>query len=335
MKEFEKYMAAAQRGAAWLISQQSDDGSLWKHNGLESCYKASWALAATGHVVEASRLLNWIKQNAIPKPGDFCLPSETRAEKDWRFYRNCFFLIGAQKLGRFDIATGAAIRRVLEYQHPCGGFRGNVDEFMSQSVNTLLTCLGGWACLYMGQHKAAIRAAEFLMHILEIQPELETRFYMHYDLESESPVTNFPADESVSYTCDIHRSKQHFFYVGAPIGYLSDVYKLTGEQRFLDAALRYFDFESRTNPEGFSWPSKCKSGWGAALLYSVTGDIAARQMAERVAKETFMAAQEADGSWPVFRFPTRDDHSTGVEVNKAELTAEFVFELVEIVRGLA
>jgi hypothetical protein len=161
------------------------------------------------------------------------------------------------------------------------------------------------------------------------------RIYIHYDPEADALVTDFPADESISYTCDIHRPKQHFFFVGAPMGYLSDVYKRTGEQRFLDGAWRYFEFESRTNPEGFSWPSKCKSGWGAALLYSVTGDEVARQLAERVANETFLTAQEADGSWPTFRYPTRDDFSTSIEVSKAELTAEFVFELMEIARSLA
>ena len=195
--------------------------------------------------------------------------------------------------------------------------------------------MGGWACLYAGQYQAAIRAAEFLARIVGIQREMESRFYIYYDPESDALVTDFPADESISYTCDVHRSRQHFFFVGAPIGYLADVYKTTGDRRFLDAALRYFDFESRTNPKGFSWPSKCKSGWGAAVLYSVTQEPAVRQLAEKVANETFLATQEADGSWPTFHYPTKDDHSAFIEVSMAELTAEYVFELTEIVRGLS
>jgi len=248
MNEVTKFMEGAQRGAAWLIAQQSEDGALWKHKGLDACFKAPWALVATGRVAEASRLLDWAKKYAMPRPGDFYLPDETQAEKDWRFYRNCFFLIGAQKSGRFDVANAAAIRRMLEYQHPCGAFLGNVDESPSRVVNPLLTSLGGWTCLYTGQHEAAIRAAEFLLHMMEIQHEIETRFYIHYDPEADALITDFPADESVSYTCDMDRPKQHFFFVGAPIGYLSDVYKRTGEQRFLDGALRYFEFESRSHP---------------------------------------------------------------------------------------
>ncbi|MFH1007686.1 MAG: hypothetical protein V1800_09315 [Candidatus Latescibacterota bacterium] len=329
------YMAAAQRGAEWLISQQAEDGSLWKHKGLDSCFKAAWALTATGHLTEASRLLSWAKAHAMPRPGDFYLPEETQDEKDWRFYRNCFFLIGAQKSGRFDVASAAAIGRMLEYQHPCGGFLGNRDESPSRFLDPLLTCLGGWTCLHTGQDAAAIRAAEFLLYVMEIQPEIATRFYILWDPEAGTLVTEFPADESISYTCELHRAQQHFFYVGAPMGYLSDVYKRTGEQRFLDGAWRYFDFESRTNPEGFSWPSKCKSGWGAALLYSVTGDTSARKMAEQVASQTLLAAQEADGGWSTFHYPTRDDSGTSIEISRAELTAEFVFELTEIARSLA
>jgi len=58
-------------------------------------------------------------------------------------------------------------------------------------------------------------------------------------------------------------------------------------------------------------------------------------MAEKVATETFLTAQESDGNWPTFRYPTKDDFSASKEVSKAELTAEFVMELTEIVRGLA
>jgi hypothetical protein len=61
--------------------------------------------------------------------------------------------------GSFDVANAAAIRRMLEYWHPFGAFRGSVDGSPSGVLNPLLTCLGGWDCLYVGQHEAAIRAA--------------------------------------------------------------------------------------------------------------------------------------------------------------------------------
>ena len=117
------------------------------------------------------------------------------------------------------------------------------------------------------------------------------------------------------------------------MGYLADLYRATQSKKYLQAAVKMFDFEKGMNPRSFSWPCKCKVGWGAALLYSVTGDPDHRKMAEKVADVTFLKTQCRDGSWEQMNFPTHDD-GRGHLSSSLEVTAEFTFELSEIVKAL-
>ena len=70
-----------------------------------------------------------------------------------------------------------------------------------------------------------------------------------------------------------------------------------------------------------------KVGWGAALVYQVTGEDRYRDLALRVA-DALLAQQNPDGSW----------HNTGGFTHQSEtneVTAEFVVLLDEMVQGLA
>jgi hypothetical protein len=82
------------------------------------------------------------------------------------------------------------------------------------------------------------------------------------------------------------------------------------------------------------WPSKCKVGWGAAVLYRVTREEKYKSLAEKVADRTFCGAQLADGGWPGMQFPVSDDF-TSVEISPDEISAEYTYELMEIAGGLA
>ena len=106
---------------------------------------------------------------------------------------------------------------------------------------------------------------------------------------------------------DTVKTKQHFYYVGTSMAALADTYALTGEARFLEAAVRLAEFEERLNPVALRWPSYCKIGWGAAELYAVTGSPAHRQMAADVSDITFMGAQMPYGGWADFFYPLRDE----------------------------
>ena len=122
--------------------------------------------------------------------------------------------------------------------------------------------------------------------------------------------------------------------VGIAAGYLADVYALSDDNRYLEAARGYLDFDSRTNPDGFCWPSKCKVGWGAAKLYRVTGETRYRDLACRVADETWLNAQTEEGHFGGMTLHFSDD-VPDIEVPAHELTTEFCYELMEVAGALA
>jgi hypothetical protein len=169
---------------------------------------------------------------------------------------------------------------------------------------------------------------------VDIQPRAEEEFYYVYDASRGEVVTHFPMDERINYVIQTDRVKQHLFHLGAPMGFLADLYQGTGERKYLTGSAAYFDFCSRLNEESFRWPSMCKNGWGAALLYRAKRLAKYREFAEKVAEITLLKAQNEDGSWDDFKVLT-DNKGSGFTAPAVQITSEFVFELAEIAKGLS
>jgi hypothetical protein len=333
-KKTTDFMSAASLGASWLVDRQEEDGSIVPQEGFFGCYKTPWALAVTGHVAEANRLLDWIKKNCLEAPGEFHQGRRDSLSRKIRLYRNAYVLIAAQKLGRYDIANPQAIDRFCQYQHRNGGFFSFLSPDRQGPILSLHSSLAGWVCLHYGRYDQAIRCGDFLLRLMDLQPRAKEEFYYVYDTSRGKVVTQFPVDERINYVIDTERVKQHVFHLGAPMGFLADLYQSTGERRYLEGSATYFEFCSRLNEDSFRWPSMCKNGWGAALLYRAKRLTEYREFAERVAETTLLEAQKGDGSWNDFKVLTNDT-GRGFIAPAVQITSEFVFELAEITRGLS
>jgi hypothetical protein len=328
-----RYRQAAQKAADWLESKQQANGAIDRRGGLASAYKTTFALVTAGRLPAAWRLLDYVAQHYMTEPGEFHNADESEWDKATTLYRNGYILKAAIRLGRFDIASEAALKRCLQYQHRSGGFLSGLSRTVRNRIDPLHTAMGGWLCLYWAKTDRAVRAGDFLVNLIENQPAMPDRFYFKTDARTGRCITEHPEGQSIGCYADRQRSKQHFFYAGAIMGYLSDLYRATQRRVYLNAARKMYAFEQGMNPRGYAWPSKCKVGWGAALLYSVTLDAAHRRMAEKVADVTFVKAQHADGSWDPLDFPIYDDGRSR-RLSNVEITAEFTFELCEIAKAL-
>lgn len=182
---------------------------------------------------------------------------------------------------------------------------------------------------------AAILAGNYLLKLLALQPKGTRVFYYNFDSEKKALVTEVVPGRAIDTVVDPAKPRQHFIHVGSEMGFLADLYLASEDKGYLEGAMGYFDWSRRICEEGYSWPSMCKNGWGAALLFSVTRKPECRQHAEMILQKTFLAAQGADGSWPAFRFLLTDDGSENIPLSAEEMTAEFTYELLEIVKGLA
>jgi len=296
-------------------------------------FKATYALYNTGRIGAATRLLNFLAKNAMTEPGEFHLPGEKSTDALEFGYRNSFILLGALKLGRFDVASRKATASYAKrYQHECGAFFGGaVPKSGEGMVDPCNTALGGWVCLYSGQYSRALSAGDFLIELWRKQPDPQNAFHFIYDTSKRDIVSDFPRDETIAYSIDTGAKKAWFFELGA-CGFLVELSLATGRSKYLKFAREYGDFCLRLNPDSLGWVQHCKAGWGVAQLYGATLDGRYRQYAETIA-ETLIENQHEDGHWDKFLFPLKNDGS-GYYLSAPEVTAEFTFELTEIVKGI-
>jgi len=329
----ESARSAALKGADWLVSRLENDGSYGAEaDDLAYYYKGPYALSLTGHFTEAMRMLDHIKRSYMSQDGDFRgkrKKSEFLSEEFYT-YANAWIVIGAQRLGRFDISYNG-MDFLLRYRDcDSGGFFSQKEPSSHGMIDTLDTCFDGLACLYLGHLKEAIEAGEFLMRLLDMQAEDTDRFYFRYSPD-KGLVTSFPSEEALNYVVDSRKEKQRYFFVGYPVGYLSKLYMISGNTNYLKAADGYFNFAASCRGDVYHYPASGKLGWGSAVAFKATENAKYRQTAEKLASY-LVSIQNPDGSWLYDgRYPSMDQQPPAVTF---DITQEFVCWLREIALDL-
>ena len=104
---------------------------------------------------------------------------------------------------------------------------------------------------------------------------------------------------------------------------LAHLYAATSKKRYLEAADRFFEFTRRCREDVYCVPPSGKIGWGASLMYALTGDDKYRQVACTVA-DYLVESQDECGRWGLDMPPSVPEHVY------QDITAEFVAWLTEI-----
>jgi len=329
----EKYRRAAEKGVKWILSCLYPDGSFGPAaKEFSYYYKTAWALIDTGYMIEAMKLLDYVKKTHLMDDGDFNQKLGKHVDDPiWHAYLNTWLIIGAHKLGRFDISF-KGMQYILNLQDPVnGGFFCKKPSEEGGDEHVIISSSCGLACLYTGMLDEAKKAGDFFMRIMEMQPEKEKRFYSVFH-SKKGLVTRFPPEKSQIYVVEAEKTRQWWFTIGHPIGFLTKLYLATNCEKYLEGAKEYFNFTDSCvkQPEGvFSWPASGKIGWGSAVLYNVTGDPRYAEAAKAVA-DYLVETQSPDGYWLgyVSRFEDQPLFNT------VAITAEFVVWLREILQEL-
>jgi hypothetical protein len=93
-----------------------------------------------------------------------------------------------------------------------------------------------------------------------------------------------------------HTSGQPFSHLGLAIGFLALAFEALGDDELLEAAVELHDLTVALGDALWTGPEGWRVGWGSAVLFEVTGEVAYRATAERVA-DGICEAQRPDGSW--------------------------------------
>jgi hypothetical protein len=280
------------------------------------------ALTVGGHSSGANRMLDWVRKNAFTPEGDFG-PTPEKAESESYGYDNSWLIEGAHRLGQFDLSQ-RGMDFLVDFWDPASG--GFYSSFRGRSADTKMdlyrTSACGRAAVYTGRLGVARGVGRFLHHCMEAQPDFPSRMYTVFSRAQGLHTEPDPNDELRYVVNQDATTYQRFYNPGIVGGFLARLYQATGEAEWLELARRYMSFAEGASDYLFTMPSlsQGKTGWGAAVLYTLTGEDKYREMAERVG-DSILSYQADGGYW----YGLDREKAPGVN-----LTAEMVIWLDEI-----
>ena len=147
-----------------------------------------------------------------------------------------------------------------------------------------LTAREGWAALDRGDDDVAARAAVQLRRFAWEQPDDVPGVLLGWD-------DDHPAEPLAR----ANAPGQPYGDIGAAVCLLARSFEEAGDVDDLDAAVELHDLVVALG-EGVWLPANASVGWGAALLYEITGEDAFLATAERMA-DVLAETQAPNGSW--------------------------------------
>lgn len=327
-----KFLESSQRGAAYVISRQREDGVVGS-GFILNYYKSTWALASTGHVVEAWRLLDWIKENAQTEPGQFHHGDDRPELLRSSTYRNTIIMMSALMLGRFDVLSTGAVENLKKYQHPgIGAFYGEQHYDENAMLNTNHTGMTALLCLHLGLTEMAEKAGDYILKHLADQPDPGSVFYINTDTKGNL-VTDFPDEMRAWRVVDYANPEGHFWAIGTGAMFLAHLFAHTGREKYIEGARSLLRLSYKLAPGFEYWASADKIAWGAARVYAFTREQEFKELAEKIGRKCFLDLQKEDGSWGPF-FLRMGADGKGYELPVLELTSEFTLVTSELAKCL-
>ena len=322
-------------GSRWLIDQQTPDGG-WRdlpEPKIDSYYKVSWALAATGCWANAHRSLTYAHRHFLAQDGDFAPRGHPWHREVHYLYANAYFIIGSMTIGRYELARPALSFLLSQQDTHHGGFYSiRTAEGSRNRCDTMSVSAAGIACLAAGRVEEAERAGDFLRTLVDRQPETEKRFYT--TVEPDGRIATDPTDDAEAWwkIIDTKKENQCWYAVGLPFAFLIRLSDAVGKPHFRDTAQWFFDFQQRC-VDPWDGGSSGKAGWACSMLYRATGEQRYRDIALHIAGK-YAAAQKPDGRWT----PGTDDTEQAAPVLTDfdfDVTAELTLWIALIAGNIA
>jgi hypothetical protein len=307
-----------QLSAKWVSEQVDENGYLPCGGDLGCYYKCVYPLRSAGYTHKASLLLDRIMDLHFTKTGDLRNSDSEKTKGSYtswfsQVYPNGWVILGAWLLGRFDV-----VRMLMEgvirnfYDPEMGTFRScampKEDIF---DVNSAAIAV---ELFLLYDLEKAKRAAAFLIDHMSRQPDIENRYYSKI-MKPFVYITGPDARNDTYSFIKKGEKDQAFWFLGLPCAALTQLYELTGEDRFLDAARRFFDVFLECGDAGFSAAGSGKTFWSSSMLYRLTGEKKYRDSCLKL-MDFFISLQRDDGT---FLLPGMDPSG---------LTPKFLFDTI-------
>ena len=328
-----RYLAARRRGTDFLLTQLRPDGCLGDPAFGFDYYRGPWTLGLVGEVQAAHAVAGFIRRHLLTPDGRLDGPLR-KIQTDWS-YRDATLIIGAHQIGEYDLSIGL-FPELLRWQDPISGAFANdrdPDGSMSDVMDIPYAAGAGFASLSVGRVDVALRVAGFLRTIWDAQTDLDpatglpTHFWCFWSRSRQRPYR--PDDPGYGRHMVVDNAAdrmQRWTIGGISAGFLCRLSLATGDAQWLDLARRYQAFSMSATDAQFRYPSVCKTSWGSALLYQVTGEPAYRHWTMRLG-DWYVAMQDPAGFWRPWV-----EHA---ENDRVWITLEYVMHLDTLVAALS
>ena len=346
-KQVERYTNTVHRAAGWVY-QNLDE--LLRRKDIQGYYKAPYAWAAAGDMQMAGIYRRTIAERFLRSDGDFRAAEDAKGFYEFActvenqyIYPNGWLISGFQRLGAYDIVQ-KALRFILDFQDPThGGFYKSFDPRTKTIDKNLMdsssTSSAGMAFLTCGQIAQARRAGDFILRVLELQPEPEKYFFscmrldgaLHRDVFDSEDQWDPEGRKQKCLSAEADGAAELTWLIGKPTKFLTRLYTATGDTRYLDGARTAFDFFHKLHENAWTNYASCKTMWAGAELYRLTGEEHFAQTALRIL-DFYCESQSASGSW-VHKLWYEDSSAQTLEWS-ADMTLEYIGEISDVIFDL-
>lgn len=300
------------RGLGWL-GRNADQIS--RIQDLSAHYKAAYLYAVLGDPVRARYYADLMRGRYLQADGDFRTSPGDRGWADAPampavryLYPNGWIIVGLRKLGIYGAAS-QGVDFVRRFQSPqLGGFFSGFDVSSGQVDRRYLdsssTSSAGLALLACGLVEEAVPAGDFLLRLLDAQPEPERNLYTSWDAQA-GLVTDVwgKGEKSLPWgrvqfclSSEADPLKELTWLAGKSMKFLAKLYDQTSERKYLDGAVRLFDFFHRLDEGRWENTGSCKIMWASAELYRHTGEPRFAETAARIF-DVLCQTQTSEGVW--------------------------------------
>ncbi|HZQ90928.1 MAG TPA: hypothetical protein VFA60_03970 [Terriglobales bacterium] len=320
------YRASVDRAMGWILSHQEPDGSFGPVETMSHYMVLGASMLYTGHADAAAALMRAMKALFVAQDGSFDAPEVRAGRKSAlleRGYAPAWVIYSSHVNLAYDISL-RAMPHLLMLQDPVsGGMFGTGDDATRRKgiVNCAVTCVAGESALTTGYVAEAMRMGDHILNLVASNSDLGVCFYPIWDTERGLRTdVDAPASPNMPRVIERFGNNQHHYLTGMMIAFLSDLYRVSGESKYLDAALTVYEFAAGGSEEIYQTTLAHKFAWGSSWLYRTTQNAKHLESACRVC-DYLVAHQEKDGSfvhWALVK--SADEWSYSPRLN---ITAQF------------
>ena len=328
MREYtKKMMEAARKAAVWLDEQYDENGTNLRTSSLGGYYKCVYPLRCAGNSYKASLVLKKTMELFYTDTGDLRNSADQKTKEPYtsrysQTYTNAWVVLGAELLGQRDI--------VMKLN------QGMIDNYYDDIVGSYRTCAkpktqlfdavsGASAVLSLmiTDMERAEKAAEFLIKLLDAQPDPDNYFYnvVDKDFVYQTGHDKYPLFLKIEYG----QGGQSTYFTGFPSAALAKLYEATGNERYLEYSIKYLDDYLKIGESVFTSFSSGKALWAASMLYRLTGEKRFEDVCLPLI-DLFVKIQREDGSYDM---PPIDDPEFEGYLTIFDMSAEYCRWLTE------